>query len=161
MYETVAPSEYISDRLTIQHKGSIKYRNLRAWYTWSLSTITGPACNTDPATDLCVNIVGMFTDGCCLASPSLLKQFLQREEEEREGERGKERRKGGRERRKGHKEKERRGKKERRREGRRRGEDKNNTESDITHLQKCVSVCSGKVLMSDTIHLGAVLIFQQ
>ena len=122
MYETVAPSEYISDRLTIQHKGSIKYRNLRAWYTWSLSTITGPACNTDPATDLCVNIVGMFTDGCCLASPSLLKQFLQREEEEREGERGRERRKGS-------KEKERRGKKERRREGRRGGEeDKNNTE---------------------------------
>ena len=90
MYETVAPSEYISDRLTIQHKGSIKYRNLRAWYIWSLSTITGPACNTDPATDLCVNIVGMFTDGCCLASPSLLKQFLQRGKRERGRERERE-----------------------------------------------------------------------
>ena len=80
-------------------------------------------------------------------------------EREREGERG------GREGERGGREARRKRGEGRRKEEEREGEEEKRTKttqrSDITHLQKCVSVCSGKVLMSDTIHLGAVLIFQQ
>lgn len=101
---------------------------------------------------------------CLSVSPQTIPTERGRRERGREREKEEEGREREEEGTQGEREEREEGKKKRGKEKRKRGEEertRTTQRSDITHLQKCVSVCSGKVLMSDTIHLGAVLIFQQ